>query len=136
MSRTEIIARRRKWAPEEKAALLAEVAAEGGRVSVVARRHGISGSLLYNWLSVRKAAASLRAPEAVEFMPIGMLGQGSDVTPALLAAPDQAAPPSGSRQERGGLIEIELRNGIRVRVDGFVNEKALGRVLRALTGAS
>ena len=39
----EIIARvdrRRQWTSEEKAALLAEVEATGGRVSVVARRHG------------------------------------------------------------------------------------------------
>jgi transposase len=65
-----------------------------------------------------------------------MLGQASDETPAMLAAPDHGAPPRGSRQDRGGLIEIELRNGVRVRVDGFVKEKALRRVLRALTGAS
>jgi hypothetical protein len=45
----EIVTRRRKWTPEEKATLLAEVEAKGGRVSVVARRHGISASLLYNW---------------------------------------------------------------------------------------
>ena len=41
----EIIARverRRKWTAEEKAALLAEVEAEGGKVMVVARRHRIS----------------------------------------------------------------------------------------------
>ena len=45
----EIIARverRRQWTPQEKAALLAEVEASGGQVSVVARRHGISKSLL------------------------------------------------------------------------------------------
>ena len=33
MSEAEIIARRRKWTAEEKAALLAEVEAEGDRVS-------------------------------------------------------------------------------------------------------
>ncbi len=32
----------------------------------------------------------------------------------------------------GGAIEIELGNGVRVRVDGGVDEAALGRVLRAL----
>ena len=31
----------------------------------------------------------------------------------------------------GGLIEIDLGNGVRVRVDGGVDEAALGRVLRA-----
>ena len=40
----EIVARverRRQWTPREKAALMAEVEAEGGQVSVVAGRHGI-----------------------------------------------------------------------------------------------
>ena len=51
MAEAEIIARRRKWSAEQKAALLSEVEAEGGRVATVARRHGLSESLLYNWRS-------------------------------------------------------------------------------------
>jgi len=43
------VERRRVWSAEEKAALLAEIDAEGGRVRLVARRHGLSESLLYNW---------------------------------------------------------------------------------------
>ena len=39
MTGSEIITRRRKWKSAEKAALLAEVEAEGGKVVVVARRH-------------------------------------------------------------------------------------------------
>jgi len=70
MSEAEIVARRRKWSAEEKAALLAEVEAEGGRVSVVARRHGLSDSLLYNWRSAWKAAMSMRPAEPVEFLPL------------------------------------------------------------------
>jgi transposase len=115
MPQAEIVARRRKWNPEEKAALLAEIEAEGGRVSVVARRHGISDSLLYNWRAAWKAAASTQAPKAVEFVPLGMVG-----------------PPGEHRRDGAGLIEIELPNGIRVRVDSFVNEKALSRILRAV----
>jgi hypothetical protein len=41
--------RRRKWTAQEKAALPAEVEAEGGKVTVVARPHRISESVLYNW---------------------------------------------------------------------------------------
>ena len=41
--------RRRVWSAEEKAALLAEIDAEGGKVRLVARRRGVSESLLYNW---------------------------------------------------------------------------------------
>jgi hypothetical protein len=45
--------------------LLAEVYAEGGKVLVVARPHNIPRSLLYNWRSVRNAAAA----EDVAFIP-------------------------------------------------------------------
>jgi transposase len=102
-------------------------------VSVVARRHGISNSLIYNWRAAWKAAASLHAPDSVQFLPIGMLGRASDETPAL--ATDCAALPSDPGQHRAGLIEIELPDGIRVRVDAFVNEKALSRILRAMKGS-
>jgi Transposase len=51
VSDVEILARverRRKWTIEEKAALIAEVETEGGKVKLVARRHRMSESLLYN----------------------------------------------------------------------------------------
>jgi transposase len=131
----EIVARRRKWTPEDKMALLAEVEAEGGKVSVVARRHGISNSLIYNWRSAWKAGASMRALDPLEFVPIGMLGRVSDETPALPASGEHSPRPGSARQDRGGLIEIELPNGIRVRVDAFVDERALPRILRALKEA-
>jgi transposase len=131
----EIVARRRKWRPEEKVALLAEVEAERGRVSVVAKRHGISDSLLYNWRSAWKAAASMRVPEPVEFMPIGMIGRASEAESTLLAATEQSASTGEHRDNRSGGIEIDLPNGVRVRVDAFVNEKSLSRVLGALKGA-
>jgi transposase len=52
LSNVEILARverRRAWSVAEKAALLAEIDAEGGRVRLVARRHRIAESVLYNW---------------------------------------------------------------------------------------
>src|SRR3954466_4622622 len=52
MSDVEIlprVERRRKWSIVEKAALIAEVEAEGGKVKLVAQRHRVSESLLYNW---------------------------------------------------------------------------------------
>jgi transposase len=127
MSAVEIVSRmepRRKWSAAEKAALLAEVDAEGGRVTLVARRHRISESLLYNWRSARKAAvAAANGIEAPEFLQLGIVGRPSDDRPAVSAL--------------GGasMIEVDLPNGIRFRVDASVSEKALGRVLRAMKGA-
>jgi len=46
-----------------------------------------------------------------------------------------AVPPRGTGlalMERVGIIEIDLPDGVRVRVDSGVNEKALRRVLSAV----
>src|SRR5216684_1955867 len=139
MARVE---RRRKWTTEEKAALLAEVEAEGGKVGVVARRHQVSESLLYNWRSAWKTAAALAGtPGPVEFVPLGVFGRADDEDPAMLAAPLDVPAPERSRptgmtmEERVGIIEVALPSGARIRVDAFVNEKALRRVLRAIKGS-
>ena len=139
----EIIARverRRRWTLEEKAALMAEVAAEGGQVAVVARRHGISKSLLYNWRSAWRAAAAAVPPAAspvsAGFLQIGVvaepLDQGSAAgIPALTGGPRGAGL---TLAERAGIIEIDRPGGVRVRVDSSINEKALRRVLSAMRG--
>ncbi len=134
MGEVEVIARverRRRWTPEEKIALLAEVEAEGGRVSVVARRHRISDSLLYNWRSAFKAAASMASGETLEFVPVGMIGDRG-------AAISEAATPSTTPRstDTTGRIEIELPGGARVHVDMSVSAAALSRVLRVLKDAT
>ena len=79
--------RRRIWSAEEKAALLTEVDAEGGKVRLVARRRGVSESLLYNWRSARKAAAvAAGAPEDVQFVSIGVLGGKAPSGPRVAGA--------------------------------------------------
>lgn len=93
-------ARRRIWGAQEKAALLAEVDAEGGKVRLVARRHAISESLLYNWRSARKAAAvAAGAPEDVTFVPVGVIEDKVPHGPALLAPPEPALALEGQARE-------------------------------------
>ncbi len=121
MSNVTILKRaepRRTWSGEEKAALLAEIDAEGGKVRLVARRHRISESLLYNWRSAGKAEAAGLAPPA--FIPLGVV---SGAKPAK---------PVPRRHSSGGAIEIALPDGARINVGAGVNEAALARVLRAM----
>jgi transposase len=126
--------RRRIWSAEEKAALSAEIDAEGGKVRLVARRHQVSESLLYNWRSARKAAAvAMGAPENVEFIPAGVIeGPSTCGSTTLALRPPEPVPQSPSAEGKAGSIEIALPNGVRVSVDAFVDEKALSRVLRAM----
>ena len=139
MSEVEVLARverRRKWTQEEKAALLAEVDAAGSKSRSVARRHGISESLLYNWRSARKAVLQTGAgcSGAIRFLPVGVIGEAANETPAML--PSLASPRPHRGAERGaGAIEIALPDGSRVYVDALVNEEALSRVMRAIRGS-
>jgi transposase len=134
-----VVERRRQWTAEQKAALLAEVEAEGGQVSVVARRHGVSTSLLYNWRSAWKAAglaAQARAVRSPEFVQLGVVDDASGQSrPVQMIAGAMSARGVGlALAERVGVIEIDLPEGVRLRVDAGVNEKALRRVLAAVRG--
>lgn len=139
MSEVEVLARverRRKWTQEEKAALLGEVESAGGKVGPVARRHGISESVLYNWRSARKAAleAGAGGSGAITFLPVGVIGEAAHETPAM--PPSLALPqPDRSVERRAGTIEIDLPDGSRVCVDALVDEVALSRVMRAIRGS-
>ena len=135
-----VVERRRQWTPEQKAALLAEVEAEGGQVSMVARRHGVSTSLLYNWRSAWKAAglaARARPVPPTEFVQLGVVADASGQGPMMPMTTGAVSPrvTGLALADRVGVIEIDLPDGVRVRVDSSVNEKALRRVLSALRGS-
>ena len=59
------------------------------------------------------------------------LAQDEDAT-----AKDTHPLPRPAMDERPGVIEIGLADGTRLRVDAFVNERALRRVLTVLRAAS
>jgi transposase len=123
-------------------------------VQDLARRYGLCPSLIYRWrraaaqrgdLPASRREAVSPAQPAPEFVPIGVFGRAPDEGPALVAGPRHAAAswaasgravaPS-AMDERPGLIEIDLADGTRLRVDAFVNERALRRVLAVLRASA
>jgi transposase len=101
-----------------------ETLAPGAKVSEVARRHGISASLVFSW---RRQS---RASQGTMPMPRFAAVQVAD-TPTNAVTPttsEQARAGSG----RSGIIEISLGGGRRVRVDASVDAAALARVLDVL----
>ena len=80
----------------------------------------------------------------LEFVPIGVLGRPKVEAPALAAGPvrptvvrqeGRQAPSAAADEDQPGAIRIDLACGTRLRVDAFVNERALGRVLAVLRTA-
>jgi transposase len=153
---------RRLWSPDEKRRIVEEACRPGASVADIARYHGLNANLLFNW---RKAAlaspvataaeiassavplpsAASAAAGPAEFIPIGVLGRADDEGPALVTVSSPAvAQPSAARaalarrsmEERPGVIEIDLPDGTRLRVDAFVNERTLRRVLSVLKAVS
>ena len=145
---------RRSWSDEEKQRIVAEAALPGASVADIARRHGVSANLVFNWRKTARVALSAAEPsglavclqanasspaaEHCEFMPIGVIGRAEDEDVALVAGSSSAVVdgtsscretlPRPGMDERPGVIEIDMADGVRLRVDAFVNERALRRV--------
>jgi len=132
--RVEVITRgerRRVWTLEQKREIVAESLGPELTPAEVARKHGISSGLLYNWrrqmLDERMALASRALPG---FTQVEIEPDQGDLTAQRLAS----MPPGPVASSRApGLIEIVLLGGVTLRVDAEVNEKALRRVLAALS---
>jgi transposase len=56
------VERRRRWSREDKARIIEETLAPGAKVTEVARRHGISASLVFTW---RRQSRANHVPAAV-----------------------------------------------------------------------
>lgn len=111
---------RRRWSVEEKLALVAET--KSAPVSRVARQHGIASGLLFRWRRQFAAQAASRSVEPPPFIPIALPAPVKEGAPASL--------PGGAGN--GGMIEIELIGGRRLRVDTSVDVETLRRVIEAL----
>ena len=124
------VERRRRWSSDEKMRLIEETLVPGAKVSEVARRNGISASLLFAW---RRQARAIEAPSAV--IPRFAAAQIVGPNPVAEVAKPPSDEPLQSRPAtsgRSGLIEISLGGGRRVRVDANVDAAALARVLDVL----
>jgi len=117
------IERRRRWSAEEKARIVEEtLVVPGANVSAVARRHGVSRGLLFTW---RRLAREGKLGGAAVPRMIPMQIAATEPVP-------RAAESATAVERNGGLIEIDLGDGRRVRVGPEVDASALRRVLDAL----
>ena len=155
--------RRRAYDAAFRAQVVAASFLPGVRATELAERHGICKSLIYRWrrmdapgaaaVAARPASAAVRAetPETpaaapmLEFVPIGVLErprteaaapEGRPAPPRAVSQDGRQAAPAVAGEDQPGLIRIELACGTRLRVDAFVNERALRRVLAVLRTAS
>jgi transposase len=121
--------RRRRWSVADKLRILAECDAPGVQVAEVAARHGVYRSLVFQWR--RQARDGLLVAEPTpEFVPVRVAA--ADRHGEAIPEPEPVPPLRSPRA--AAAIEIELPDGIRLRVGEEVGLVALRRVLVALRG--
>ncbi len=116
--------RRRTWRDEDKARIVAEIAASGDSVCAVARRHGLSPQQLFGWRrQLRESEAGGSDADGLQFVP-AVADVGSSAVP-------QRRLPRGKVDASFGAIEVEI-DGVTIRVGRGADAKTLMTVLRAL----
>ena len=119
-SHTVVASTRRSWAAWEKRAIVDEAQRATSSISAVARRHGITPSLLFRWRrELRPPEQPAAAPPVPGFVPL------------VLPAPVETLRPP--KESRGGVVEVEWAGG-RVRIAGPVDLTTLVAVLGILAG--
>jgi transposase len=128
VSRLEVVSTgaRRRWTLEEKQRIVAESFGGPRLVSATARRNGLSASQLFTWRRLAREGR-LNGDALPVLDPVEI---ASTPPPAARCGPRSSRPfaqPAGA-----GIIEIELGDDCRVRVDRDVDGEALQRVLELL----
>jgi transposase len=124
------VERRRRWSSDEKARIVEETLVPGAKISEVARRNGVSASLLFTW---RRQARTAESPAAIapRFAAVRIAGP-EPVAEISKPSSDESPRSRPATSGRSGLMEISLGDGRRVRVDANVDAAALARVLDVL----
>ena len=122
--------RRRDWAPEVKASILAESYAGQETVCAVARRHGLSPSQLFTWrrelrkqLEGQGLTLPIEAAPAPSFVPAVI-----DPPPAHQPAPKRTRKP---RRSKASVVELEI-DGVAVKIGRGADAGVIAAVIEAL----
>jgi transposase len=122
------VERRRRWRPEDKLRILAEI--EGGAsLTEVARRYDVSRGLIWQWRDAQRRGRLVE--ETPTFVPVRVMPELSSPEPECAAGSAPGVLPDPDTV-LDGRIEIVLPDGTAVRVSEAVGLPALRRVLAAL----
>jgi transposase len=137
---------RRSYTAEQKRQLVEETRQPGASVSVVARRHDVNANLLFTWRrrmrDDRPDPPAAGASERMQFIPLGVIDRDTD-KPTTLAEPTSttggraetrpaAQPERTELSRRNCTIEIELPNGVRLRMGDMIEATVLRRIVMVL----
>lgn len=130
--RVEVLAgveRRRRWSAAEKMRIVEETLHPGAKVTEVAERNQVSRTLVFAWRRMARTG-QLGIEPSPAFVPVHV---EAPITREQSSSPaPDAKRNSPLSRRRPGLIEIDLVDGRRVRVDAQFDAEALSRLLDLL----
>jgi len=127
--------KQRRRSVEEKRRIVEETLVSGASVAAVARRHEANANQVFMWRREYQTGKLGRGTAIAEFVPVGVVDKSSILRPV---EPEPPVPEPPARRRRGKALattgcwslEVELPNGVKVRVGGGVfDEKDMRRVL-------
>jgi transposase len=124
-----VVETRRRWTDGERQQALDEM--QHFPVSAVARKHGMTKSLLFRW---RKEAGLTGKRSKIEgLVPVRIAAANREALASSVSAISLPPPPTSVPViNEAGSIEIELVGGIKLRVSGAAKHEALRQVIAAL----
>jgi transposase len=130
--------RRRRWSEEKKLQLVEEACRPGHSVSQVARQRGINASQLFAWRR-QALAKGLVSDNRSEPSTVPALTFASVKVAEETATADASEEVRAARRRKiprgAATIEIELKGGDRVRVEGCADAALVVRIVSALRRA-
>jgi transposase len=121
------VERRRRWSQDDKVRIVEETLVPGAKVTEVARRNGIAASVVFTW---RRQARTVEKIGPC-FAPV-QIAAAATGEQAVKVVPEDGGRARPVAVAGVGLIEIDLGNRRRIRVDAQVDADALARVLDVL----
>jgi transposase len=126
-----------------KLQVIKETLVPGASVSVVARRHDVNANVVFRWRKEFRdgkygdiAVSSRNGLPEPDFVEVGHVDSAGEVR--MLPPPQKAggesvkAPEPPTEGKTPGLIEIETAAGVKLRLSGRVDHRALRSVLAAI----
>lgn len=131
---------KRLRAVEEKRRIVEETFVPGESVALVARRHDVNANLVFTWRREYEAGKLGRGTAVQGFVPVGVVDEKSVLRPVL--------PPENRARRKGKAtaavpaaaiapcwrVEMELQNGVKVRIGPGISGKEMRRVFLLARG--
>jgi transposase len=127
---------RRRYTLEFKVQVVNETLTPGASVPVVARRYGMNTNVIFRWRKEFREGQLGNGLPAAGFVPIHVAEEVAPVrmlpAPQKPAGENVKAAATALNGKTQGMIEIETAGGVKLRIEGRVDDRALCRVLAAI----